>query len=160
MGRRALDLDPLSLFCGMQVGWIYWLADHLDEALRQAQRMIEIEPSFTGAYWLRGMVYLSKGMLVEAAEAFQKSLDIDFSPPALSALGAIYGMLGRDMEANKVLQQLLDMRRTHFIAAYNLMRVYSGMGQEDQADEWMERACDERSGERVLVNRVTKSGGR
>ena len=158
MGRRALDLDPLSLFTGMQVGWIYWLADHLEEALRQAQRMIEIEPSFTGAYWLRGMVYLSKGMLVEAAEALQKSLDLDFSPPALSALGAIYGMLGRDMEANKVLQQLLEMRRTHFIAAYNLMRVYSGMGQEDQAYEWLERACEERSGEMVFLNRETKIG--
>jgi serine/threonine-protein kinase len=158
LGRRALDLDPLSLFTGMQVGWIYWLADHLEEALRQAQRMIEIEPSFTGAYWLRGMVYLSKGMLVEAAEAFQKSLDIDFSPPALSAMGAICGMLGRDMEANKVLQQLLEMRRTHFIAAYNLMRVYSGMGQEDQAYEWLERACEERSGEMVFLNRETKIG--
>jgi eukaryotic-like serine/threonine-protein kinase len=158
MGRRALDLDPLSLFTGMQVGWIYWLADHLEEALRQAQRMIEIEPSFTGAYWLRGMVYLSKGMLVEAAEALQESLDLDFSPPALSALGAIYGMLGRDMEANKVLHQLLEMRRTHFIAAYNLMRVYSGMGQEDQAYEWLERACEERSGEMVFLNRETKIG--
>jgi eukaryotic-like serine/threonine-protein kinase len=158
MGRRALDLDPLSLFTSMQVGWIYWLADRLEEALRQTQKMIEIEPDFVGAYWQRGVVYLAKGMPLEAVEALQKSLVLGFNPLALSALGAIYAMLGRDVEANEVLQQLLEMRQTHFIAAFNLARIYSGMGQEDQAYEWLEQACEERSGEMVFLNRETQIG--
>jgi hypothetical protein len=32
------------------------------------------------------------------------------------------------------------------------------MGQEDQAYEWLERACEERSGEMVFLNRETKIG--
>ncbi len=158
MGRLALDLDPLSLFTGMQVGWIYWLADHLDEAIRHTQRMTEIEPDFIGAYWQRGIAYFAKGMLIEAAEALQKSLDLGFNPLAFSTLGAIYVMLGRDVEANKVLEQLREMRQTHFIAAFNIARIYSVMGQEDQAYEWLERACEERSGELVFLYRETKIG--
>jgi serine/threonine-protein kinase len=158
MGRRALDLDPLALFTSMQVGWINCMADKLEDALKQTQRMIEIEPDFVGAYWQRGMIYLAKGMLPEAVEALQKSLALGFNPLALSTLGTAYGVMGARTEAEAILRQLLEMRQTHFIAAYNLARVYSGLGQEDLAYEWLERACEERNGEMVFLNRESKIG--
>jgi serine/threonine-protein kinase len=158
MGRRAMELDPLSLFASMQVGWIYWLADQLDNALKQTERMTEIEPNFVGAYWQRGMIYLSKGMLPEAAEALQKSLDLGFNPLAFSALGAAHAMLGHEAEARQILGQLIEMRKTHFIAAYNLARICSALDMEDQAHEWLVRATEERNGEMVFLNRETQSG--
>jgi adenylate cyclase len=36
--QRALELDPLSLLVNVQVGWIYWLADRMDDVIAQAKK--------------------------------------------------------------------------------------------------------------------------
>jgi hypothetical protein len=53
---------------------------------------------------------------------------------------------------------LHDLRQSHFVAAFNLARIYSGMGQTEQASFWLAQACQERSGELVFLDRETKVG--
>jgi serine/threonine-protein kinase len=159
IGKRALELDILSLLAKLRVGWVYLLADREADAREQIQKMIEIEPNFHGAFWLLGAMYLAKGEMEEAIGAFQKSLDLGGTPITLSNLGCAYGLAGKRNEALRVLDQLLDMRRLQYADASNIARVYAGLGDTDKAFEWLEKAVDERTGiELVFLDRLNKMG--
>ncbi|HEX8845464.1 MAG TPA: tetratricopeptide repeat protein [Pyrinomonadaceae bacterium] len=158
-GRRALELDPLSLLVNLQVGWVYWYAHRVDEALGQARKIIEIEPGFQSAYWLMGAIYLSKGMYEESVEAYQKSFALGNSNPIVLAIqGIAYGIMGNRDQALRVLNQLLETRERQHLSAFNIARVYSGLGEDDQAFAWLEKALEERNGELVFLKAETEIG--
>ena len=156
--KRALELDPLSLLAQLHLGWVYLFADRLDDALDQVRRMIEMEPNFPSAYWLMGSVYVAKGQYEEAIAAYQKSLALGGPPTTLSKLGCAYALAGRRGEALGALDQLLEMRERQYAAAFNIARVYAGLGDNDNAFAWLEKAFEERNGEMVFLKRLTTVG--
>src|SRR5712692_1187642 len=135
--RRAIELDPLSLLANLYAGFIYLLADRPDDALKQVARMIEIEPNFHGAYWLKGGVYLGQEKPKEAVEALEKSMTLGGTPIVKSYLGCAYGLLGKRDEALGVLNELLETRERQYTTAFNIARVYNGLGEIDSACAWL-----------------------
>lgn len=157
-GRRALELDPLSLVVKFFMVRIYWIANRLDDALGQAQMMIELEPSFPGAYVVMGGLFLQKGMYEEAVKSYQKALTLHgFVGSVLSYLGAVYGIMGRRDKAHDALSQLLEMRKTRYVTAYGIACVYGGLGENDKAFEWLEKAVEEKNGEMVFLKREVEA---
>lgn len=159
-GRRALALDPLSLSAHFDVGWIYWLADRQSDALGQARRMLELEPNYFGAYWLMAAAYAALGRYEDSIEAVQKSLALCWNQIPFANLGTMYGLTGRRDEARRVLEQLLELREKQNIYAFNIARVYSGLGETDKALEWLERAVAERNMELAFLEVETNIGGK
>ena len=137
---------------------IYLLAGRADDALRQAKKLIEIEPNFSTAYYLMGTVHVTWGRYEEGLAALQKSIALGGNQIALAQLGATYGLLGKRDEALGVLNQLLEMRKQQYVAALNIARVYSGLGEVDQNFEWLDKAVEERNGELVFLNVQSKTG--
>lgn len=156
--RHALDLDPLSLLTIMQVGWTFVSGNLLDDALRMSDAMIEVEPNFFGAYWLLGAVKLGQGEYSEAIEALQKSLALAPNLLALSQLGSAYGTIGKRDEALAVLNQLMEMSAQCYVAPYNIARIHSGLGDNDRAFEWLEKAFEEHNGEMVFLRGELENG--
>jgi tetratricopeptide (TPR) repeat protein len=157
-GRQAVELDPLSLVANFFMEWIYWYAERFDDALEQINKMLEIEPDFSLAYWQMGTILVAKGMFEEGIAAYQKALALNNSHIVLSFLGVTYGTFGKQNEALEVLNQLLEMKKYQYIPAINIARVYSGLGETDKAFEWLEKAVEERNGELVYLNIETKVG--
>ena len=150
-GRRTLEIDPLSPLINMNVGWTYLSAGLSDEALDQAGKMIEIEPDFFGAYWLKGAIYLSEGKYEEAVEDLKKAVSLGGHQIVLADLGSAYGLAGKKDEAAVILDQLLEMRRREHVPAICVARVYSRIGENDKAIEWLEKAFEEKNGEMVFL---------
>ncbi|HEY0657582.1 MAG TPA: protein kinase, partial [Pyrinomonadaceae bacterium] len=136
-GEIALELDPLSLVVNLHIGWVYWSANRFDDTFRQATRMIEIEPNFFGAYLHLGTAQLAKGNYEEAVEAFRKSSVLGGTTYVLSFLGWAYALAGKREEAFVVIDQLLDAKKQQFTPAFNIARVYSGLGLTDKTYEWL-----------------------
>jgi serine/threonine-protein kinase len=157
-GRRALELDPLSLVMNNQVAGIYWLANRLDDALDLSRKIIEIEPSYFIAYWMMGGIYLSKGMHEEAKKAYEQSVIQGGTNMVLSSLGCTYAVMGRQGQALDILNRLLELRKHQYVHALDIARVYMGLGDNDLALEWLEKACDERNGEMVFLNEIARVG--
>jgi tetratricopeptide (TPR) repeat protein len=149
---------PISLHARFNAGFIFWFDNRLDEATSQVQKMIELEPKFFGAYWLMGAIYWLQGKNEETLEAYQKSLSLNFNQIVLGSLGAFYGALGRRDEAQRVLNQLLEMRKQQNVNALNVVRVYLGLGEIDKALEWLERAVEERNGLLAFMEREIEVG--
>lgn len=155
-GRRALEIDPLSLLVNTQVGWLYWLVGKLDDVLLQARKIMEIEPNFFSAHWLTAGVHVVRGMHEESIKSYNQAVTLGGGSIVLSALGCDYGVAGREEEARDVLNQLLDMRKQQYVPAFDIARVYMGLSEIDLTFEWLEKACEERNGEMVFLDRITK----
>jgi serine/threonine-protein kinase len=156
--ERAVVLDPLSLLANLYAGFIYLLADDLDGSLRQVERMIKIEPNFHGAYWLKGGVYMIQEKYEEAVAALEKAMTLGGTPIVKSYLGCAYGFLGKRDQALGVLNELLETRKKRYMSAFNIARVYNGLGEIDSTCAWLEKAVEERNGETVFLKVGTKAG--
>jgi serine/threonine-protein kinase len=151
LARRALEVDPLSLFINMSVGWTYFSAGLANEAFGQARKLTEIEPGFFGAYWLKGATCLGNGDYEEAVEQLAKAVSLGGYPIVLADLGAAYALAGKKETAETILDQLLDMRRQSYVPAICLARVYSRLGELEKTVQWLETAYEERNGELVFL---------
>jgi adenylate cyclase len=64
----------------------------------------------------------------------------------LAQLSEAFGMAGRTQEAREVLQRLDELKKQRYVSPYHMAYVYTGLGDLDQAMDWLERAYEERAG--------------
>jgi TolB-like protein/Tfp pilus assembly protein PilF len=157
-GKKALALDPLSIAVNIVSGFIYLFVDRLDDALGLVRQMIELDSNAPQGYWVGGSLLMANGKYEKAVEAFQNSLSLGDNQMALAKLGCAYGLAGRRDEALKILGQLFEMRERQYAAPFNIARVYAGLGDNDNAFEWMGKAIDERDADLVFLKRYAEAG--
>jgi len=143
--KRALELDPLSLIINSSAGRILYAERRYDEASEQLRKTLELDPNFARAHFFLGQVYQQKGMNEQAIAEFQKALQLDVNQYLLAGLGYAYATSGKRDEAMKVLDQLKDLSKQRYASAFGIAIIHLGMGEKDQAFEWLEKAYQERS---------------
>jgi Tfp pilus assembly protein PilF len=90
--------------------------------------------------------YEGLGQLHQAVPEYQRAMDLsqrDSDPTA--GLAHAYAALGNRAAAQKILGDLLRQSKTGYASAYMIAAIYSGLGQKDQAFEFLEKAYQERS---------------
>jgi hypothetical protein len=60
-------------------------------------------------------------------------------------LGNAYGLAGRERGARRVLERLEELRKVNFVNPDYFSVVYLGLGDPDQAREWLYRARETRT---------------
>ena len=152
--KRAVELDPLSLIINSNLGWAYIHLGRLDEAIAQLRKTVEMDGGFYYARYSLGLALELKGAIPEAIAEYQKAIGITEDPVPLGMLGRLYAAQGRKDEAQKILQQLRQRREQHYTAAYSLALVYLGMGDHNEALNWLEQGYQERDGFNIGPIRV------
>jgi eukaryotic-like serine/threonine-protein kinase len=142
--KRALLLDPLSLIINARLGIMCYFSRDYDGAIKQYERVFELDPNFLIARAWLALSYAQKGMQQEAIAQLQAvDLSGGYTWP-LASLGCIYGMSGQKQEAEHVIQKLKAVSARRSVCSYDIALVYTGIGDKDQAFEWLERAYEER----------------
>ena len=154
--NRVVGLDPLSLIINLNLGFLFWVLGQYDKMGEQAKRLIEIEPNFSGAYWLMGTESWARGDYRKAVSELEKSLALGGGPHVLSFLGCVHGMLGERDRAQQVLEQLQEMSERRYVGWFQIALVYAGMGDNDRAFEWLVRAYNEREGILIFLRAIAK----
>jgi tetratricopeptide (TPR) repeat protein len=150
--RRARELDPLSLVTNTSVGWRFYFARRYDDALAEYRKALELDPSFPLARHCLGWAYEQKRMPEAAIAEFRQALALSpDNPITLASLGHAYALAGNELEARKVLVQLEQLSKRRYVPAYFVAVIYIGLGQKEQALQWLGRAYDERSDELVYI---------
>jgi len=152
--KRAVELDPLSLIINSNLGWAYIHLGRLDEAVAQLRKTVEMDGAFYYARYALGLALELKGAIPEAIAEYQKAIGINEDPVPLGMLGRLYAAQGRKDDAQKILQQLRQRREQHYTAAYSLALVYLGMGDYNEALNWLEQGYQERDGFNIGPIRV------
>ena len=144
--NRARELDPFSLSISAQRGFLLENARRYDEAIEQLRSVIAMDPNHYSAHWFLSHTYAANKQFDQAIAAAEKAVELsDRAPGALGILGLVYGLAGRKDDANKVLNELLELNQSRYITPAALVNIYIGLGQRDQAFIWLERAFQERS---------------
>ena len=138
--KRAQELDPLSLVINM------WLAErHLDKgdtdtAIKQSNKVLELDRDFPRPHVLLGNVYLRQARCEEGIAEMQKAVELSGrSSGYLRSLGYAYGVCGRRAEALAIIKEQelkYEKKEAH---AQDIAAVYSGVGDKDQAFAWLEK---------------------
>jgi DNA-binding winged helix-turn-helix (wHTH) protein/TolB-like protein/TolA-binding protein len=142
--RRALELDPLSVGIKTYAGITFYFARQYDRAIEQYQSALEMGQNFASAHYWLGQAYQQKGMYGEAIEEFQKARQLGDATSTVAALGRCYAVSGETGEARKILEELKEASNRSHISAASLALIYTGLGDKDQAFQWLQRAYVER----------------
>jgi serine/threonine protein kinase/tetratricopeptide (TPR) repeat protein len=144
--EQAVDLDPLSVSINTSLGGLYHDRREYDRAIEQYLSTIELEPTFYFSHWNLGRTYEQVREYGKAMESFQRALELaPGAPQVLSYLARCHALTGREDEARRVLDQLLELRTTRYVNAVAPAIVYLALADYDRAFQFLEQACQERT---------------
>ena len=150
---HALNLDPLSLMINADRGWLLFFARQHDRAIEQLRKTIEMDPNFPLAHWLLGINKEQTGGIEDAISELRKAASLSEAIPfALASLGHALARSGKQEDARAVLEQLSELSARRYVSPYSMATVHIGLGQVNQAIEWLDRAADERSNWMIFLN--------
>jgi TolB-like protein/tetratricopeptide (TPR) repeat protein len=153
-GKRAVELDPLSLIINADLGTDYYFARRYDECIAQLRKTVELDPGF---YYVRlnlGEALAAKGAFDEAIAEYQKAHALNDDPFVLGLLGHAYASSGNKTEALKILDQLKELSKQHYVSAYSFAVLYVGLGDKEEALRWLEQSYQDRAGNDIGWIRV------
>ncbi len=145
--KLAQQLDPLSPFTTLSLGWAYYFARDFDQSLAQGRKVLELDPNLGFAHWHVGMGYRQKGRFDEAIVSLRKAVNLaGGSPNFIAHLGHAYAVAGKQREARQMLAELERLAKRQYVSSYYLAMIQLGLGNLKQAFAALEQAYEERAG--------------
>jgi len=143
--RKAQELDPLSLAINTDFATcLYWSGQYA-QAIEQFKKVFELESNFYVAHIFLGLAYVRIGHLPEAIDEFKMAQAQSNNPLTSGFLGYGLAMAGKEHEARHILDELEQQALSNYVPPDSLAVIYIGLGEKEQAFEWMRKACDKRT---------------
>src|SRR5207237_6322490 len=91
-----------------------------------------------------GMAYEAKGSFQEALAEYRRARELSDDPIVLARIGHALAASGQRAEALQTLDHLKEISRQRYVPAYGFAILYAGLGEKEQAFEWLERSYQDR----------------
>ena len=144
--QKAANLDPLSVPISTDMGFSLYYKGDYDSAIKKLRASLQMNPKFPLAHIWLGRSYQAKQMYSEAIAEYKAALEVTPDwPVGLAQIGNVYGVSGNKIEAQKILDTLSLLSSKKFVTSYGMALVYLGLGKNEQAFLWLNKAYDERS---------------
>jgi len=150
-GKRAVELDPLSLIANLELASIYGYARQNDQAVVQLRKIIDMDPNWYLAHMVLCETYNFKGQFAEAIAECEKARGLNDDPAVLSFLAIAYARSGKREEAMKTMGQMHELAKQRYVPAYGFGNAYAALGDRDQAFKWLERSLQDRGWEITYI---------
>ncbi len=149
-GRRAVELDPLSIRFSAGLARIYYYARRYDECIRQYRQALELDPNDVFVHDALGDAYERRGLEREAIAEWSAALTLAGGPSAAATVDRAYRRSGFEAgaraRANANLRHLEQAARAgQFVPAIEFAGARLRLNQKEQAFQWLAKACDEHS---------------
>ena len=143
--QRARELEsPLDLETNL--GWILYFARRYDQAIEQYLRAVSLDPDLFRPHRLLGLAYLKTNQPDQAIAAIQGSLSLSGgSVEERAYLCYAYGITGHRSESLKVLREIQQQEARKYVSPYLMAVMAMGLGNKDQALNWLNQAYAARS---------------
>jgi serine/threonine protein kinase/Tfp pilus assembly protein PilF len=136
--EHAAQLDPLRTTTKVFLAYILFYHNQYDNAMIQVNEALSIDNNFVAGYRFLGSFYLWRENFKEAIVQFQKAVACgDY--PVLAFVTYTYARSGNVMKAREIFADL----KTKYVQPGLLALVCIGLGEWDQAFEYLERAYEE-----------------
>src|SRR5260370_37231025 len=111
--------------------------DCIDEAIIEGQRTLQLDPNCFYLDSDLAAAYREKGNFAEAIALYTKAQDATHLPS--SGLAITYDRMGQRVEAQNILDELLEPRGKPYVSAPVIAAVYVALGDKQQAFRWLVR---------------------
>jgi tetratricopeptide (TPR) repeat protein len=143
--RRARELDPIGV-TGATIGWMQFHSRHYDEAIRELRSDLAVYPEDALRYWFLGYALIANGQAGDAIPALEKAVALSGRSPAMiGVLVRAYAHAGQRAKALRLLGELKQRQKKGYIPAAAFVHAYLGLGDDEQALVWLQKAYDEHS---------------
>jgi serine/threonine-protein kinase len=148
----AQALDPISSIIGRDLARICYYKQDYDAALEQCDHTIELNPHFSPAYWILGLVQEQRDDFDESAAAFQRAIELSPGSPLMkAALGRTFALSGKRDEALGILGELHDLAEKRYVSPFELAAIYFALGNIGEGFEWLTKAFQDRCFELICL---------
>lgn len=136
---RAESLDPLSIVAIQEVAYAFYYARRFEDAARQMEKAIELEPAWDQLHFLLGLTLLQLRRFDRAISALRTAVRKE-PGNVFSVAALIYGLghAGRKKEAKRLLDRLL--KKYEYVPCWFLAMAWIGLNDRDRAIQALEQA--------------------
>lgn len=143
--QRARELDPMAH--RMDFATTLLRAGRYDQAVAEAENAVELDQDHDRALATLGWAYFLSGRQADGLAKLERAVAVSTGNTLwLGQLGEAYALAGQTARAQAVLRDLEARARDVYVSPYHFAYVYIGLGDTDQAMDWLERAVAERTG--------------
>jgi TolB-like protein/Tfp pilus assembly protein PilF len=147
-GKRAQELDPLSVETNRALGSIFYFAGRYEEAIDQYRKTIELDPKDARLYDFLADVYAREGLYPEAIAAEQKYLSLSGDEEAGEELGRDFASSGYQPAIKELYRKTLafleEAAKYAYVSSVHFAVLHAKLGENDKAFPWLEKAFEER----------------
>lgn len=153
--RRALELDPLASRYSRNLARRLYIARQYDQAIEQYGKALELDANDVKAHQWLAAAYEQKGMKKEAVAGWRAAMRVAHDEELANILDEAYAASGFDGAIRAVWQKKLERLKQkdsrEYVLPMEYVEAYFRLGQTEQAIMWLERACEERTTDVLLV---------
>ncbi len=147
----ARNLEPLSVGPVGFVAFTYFRSRRFEDALREAESALTLEPNSPIANWFLGQVLIALDRLDEAATVLWTAVEQSRGANMYSSVFAYASALrGQSTHAMDILASLESRALEHYVSPLDIAIVHMGLGNAEATFEWIDAAFAQR------VMRVTE----
>jgi TolB-like protein/Flp pilus assembly protein TadD len=142
--KRARALDPVAV-SGASVAWILFQAHHYEDAIRESQSALALQPDNAGYLTTLGFALIANNQPADAIPGLEKAVSLSGSPASTGILIRAYAHAGRRSDALRLLAELKRRKQAGYVPAGAFVNAYLGLGDKEQAFYSLEQAYKEQS---------------
>jgi TolB-like protein/DNA-binding winged helix-turn-helix (wHTH) protein/Flp pilus assembly protein TadD len=149
--RRAESLDPVSPVIRSNLADVLTVSHLFEESVRQSRRTLALDPNFAVGHFHLAEALVQERQYDAAIAEFQRAIELSGHLALFDAnLAHAYALSGRRADALKIAKDM-EARLDLNPAAARIALIYVGLGDLDQAMNWLNKAYDARFNPEVLV---------
>ncbi len=142
--RQAHQLDPLSPVIAAELGYMLTLAGETDAGIAMGRRAIALAPDLWTGHAFLGSSFLFAGRNADGIPFLERAVALDRNVSLFrGVLAYAYGRTAHTADARRLVAEL-EAEAARGGAASPIAIGYIGLGEEQRALEWLERAAGAR----------------
>ena len=137
--ERALELDPLSEI-NTYMGLSHYWGRQYDKAIEQFRKALDLNSDFWLPHLYLGWTHLQQDNIAQANEQLAEAFRLEDNPWTVASLAHASAISGDQSHARRFLTELEQRAVRQFVTPYFVARIFTGLGERDQAFDWLEKA--------------------
>ncbi len=138
-------LDPAYPFAWEEASVFYHQRNY--EALADtSKKLLASNPNHWAGHYYLAVAYEGLGRPQDAIPEYQKAVELSAgNTDPMAGLAHAEAVAGRRAEAQKILKKFQQRSKTSYVSPYMIATIHAGLGEKDEAFEFLEKAYQEKS---------------
>jgi TolB-like protein len=150
--RRAESLDPVSPIIRSNLADALTVSHLFEESVRQSRRTLALDPNFAVGHFHLAEALVQERQYEAAIAEFQQAIELSGHLALFDAnLAHAYALSGRRADALKIAKDMEARLDLNPAANARIALIYVGLGDLDQAMNWLNKAYDARFNPAILM---------